>query len=69
MRLVYCVAFAPFKNCFVTTEDKNTGRSLGDPIEATRITYSRYKPKGVTDLLIVRKPTPRITNFEERQGD
>lgn len=67
--MVYNVTFAPLENFSVTTEDRNTRKSLGDRDEVACITYPKYDPGGTTNPLIVRNITLRNIEFEERQID
>ncbi len=65
----YSFTSSPLENCSITTEDRNTGRSLGNHDEVACISYSGCDLGSTTDPLLVTKLTPRITEFEEGQGD
>lgn len=67
--MVYSVDFTPLENFFVTIEDRNIGRSLGDYDEDAHITYIGHEPRGTIDPLKISKPAPRIIEFGERQGN
>lgn len=61
--MVYSFAYAPPKNCAVTTKDRNAGKSLGNCDEVACITYSGYDLGGIVDPLTISKLTPGVMEF------
>lgn len=67
--MVFSLAFALAKDCYVATEDRNSGRSVGNHDEVAYNAYSESDLRGTIDSLSVTEPLLRIAKLEERQGE
>ena len=67
--MVYCFASTPPEDFLVATEDRNSGKSLGDLDEVSCDAYSGCNLGDTENSLSITKPMLIIVELEEGQGN